>query len=103
MMALASAGLRAAGNTALARPLGTHGRTFPARRDQVRGARLFMAGILAGGPLADDAVLCVSELASNCVVRELASEVGIGGDALTGWAVWARPDGPARRPWARLR
>ena len=151
MMALASAGLRAAGNTALAAPLSTHERTFPARPDQVREARLFMAGILAGGPLADDAVLCVSELASNCVlhsasgrqsgtfavraqvrdghvwltvvddadpwgeptrdgrahgldiVRELASEVGIGGDALTGRAVWARLDGPARRPWARLR
>jgi anti-sigma regulatory factor (Ser/Thr protein kinase) len=117
-------------------------RTFPARPDQVREARKFLRAALDGCPAADDAVLCLSELATNSVlhsnsrdadgtftvhtelhendyawievtddgglwnehahhdgrshgldiVRELATEWGIDGDASTGWIVWARLD-----------
>jgi Histidine kinase-like ATPase domain len=44
-------------------------RVFPAGPDQVREARRFLSAVLAGCPLADDAVLCVSELASNSVLH----------------------------------
>jgi anti-sigma regulatory factor (Ser/Thr protein kinase) len=124
---------------------------LPARPDQVRVVRAFLAAALAGCPAADDAILCISELAANSclhsasgkaggtftvraeihegdyvwievednggpwnqhvhpdgrphgldIVRALAADWGIDGDALTGWAVWARLDwppvsGPAR-------
>jgi len=42
-------------------------RVFPGRPDQVGPARRFVARALDGCPLADDAVLCVSELASNAI------------------------------------
>lgn len=42
-----------------------------------------MARLLAGTPVADDAVLCVSELAGNCVSH-----------SFTGWETWARLDWP---------
>lgn len=40
-------------------------RTFSATAQQVGEARRFLAAILDGSPAADDAVLCLSELASN--------------------------------------
>lgn len=40
-------------------------RSFPGRLDQVRKARAFMAHMLRGCPAADDAVLLISELATN--------------------------------------
>lgn len=40
-------------------------RSFPGRLDQVREARAFMARMLRGCPAADDAVLLISELATN--------------------------------------
>lgn len=120
-------------------------RTFPGRPDQIRHARQCLAEILDGCPVADDAVLCLSELASNSVihsdsakpggtftvrteirdgeyvrfevhdgggrwlerrhtdgrahglaiVRDLATDSGVGGNALTGWIAWARLDWPA--------
>jgi hypothetical protein len=128
----------------------TRTRVFPARPDQVREARKFVSAVLDGSPVADDALLCVSELATNSVlhsasqeaggtftvraavqeddyvrievedaggpwhehprhddhphgldiVRALAADSGIDGDAVTGWLVWARLDlpRPARRP-----
>ena len=119
-------------------------REFPARPEQVGQARKFLAGALEGCPVADDAVLCLSELASNSVlhsssrrpggaftvraeirhggyvrvevrdeggpwdedpptderphglaiVRDLAADSGIDGNALTGWIAWARLDWP---------
>ncbi|HEV2376722.1 MAG TPA: ATP-binding protein [Streptosporangiaceae bacterium] len=45
----------------------TAARTFPATLDQVRQARRFLADVLAGCAVADDAVLCLSELATNAV------------------------------------
>jgi len=127
-------------------------RIFPARPDQIRHARQCLAEMLDGYPVADDAVLCLSELASNSVihsdsrkpggtftvravvlhgdhvrievhdrggpweerphtdgrthglaiVRDLATDSGIDGDALTGRIAWARfewaaPPDAARR------
>jgi serine/threonine-protein kinase RsbW len=40
-------------------------RMFPGRPDQVRQARRFVARALDGCPVADDAILCTSELAVN--------------------------------------
>jgi anti-sigma regulatory factor (Ser/Thr protein kinase) len=119
-------------------------RKFAARPEQVGQARKFLAAALGDCPVADDAVLCLSELAGNSVlhsasrrpggaftvrveirrrdyvrielrdeggrwferlcadgrahglaiVRALAAESGINGDALTGWIAWARLDWP---------
>jgi anti-sigma regulatory factor (Ser/Thr protein kinase) len=44
-------------------------REFPARPDQVGQARKFLALALEGCPVTDDAVLCLSELASNSVLH----------------------------------
>jgi anti-sigma regulatory factor (Ser/Thr protein kinase) len=55
------------GGAALAIPPGSGEQVFPARPEQVRAARRFVARLMAGTPVADDAVLCVSELAGNCV------------------------------------
>jgi hypothetical protein len=40
-------------------------RTFPGRPDQVREARAFLRSVLEGCPAAHDAILCISELATN--------------------------------------
>ena len=42
-------------------------RVFPGRPDQVAHARRFVARALGGCPVADDALLCASELASNAI------------------------------------
>lgn len=42
-------------------------RVFPGTADQVAVARSFVARVLHGCPVADDATLCVSELASNAI------------------------------------
>jgi serine/threonine-protein kinase RsbW len=44
-------------------------RSFRATPAQVREARRFLAAILDGRPAADDAVLCLSELAANATVH----------------------------------
>ena len=46
-------------------PPQTFTRSFPAHPAQVREARKFLRAALEGCPAADDAVLCVSELAAN--------------------------------------
>jgi hypothetical protein len=136
--------------TAAVRPLACS-RTFPAQPAQVREARAFLRAVLDRCPVADDVVLCMSELAANsCVhsasgkadgtftvraevhesdyvwievednggpwnqhahpdgrphgldiVRAYATDWGIDGDPLTGWAVWARIDWPPANGPAR--
>src|ERR1035438_10737836 len=54
----------------------THQQVFPALAEQVGHARRFLADILAGYPAADDAVLCLSELASNSVVHSASRQPG---------------------------
>jgi hypothetical protein len=69
-------GLCGAGSAALAVPSRSCERTFPARPEQVGVARRFVGGLLAGAPVADDAVLCVSELAGNCVSHSVSGYSG---------------------------
>ncbi len=65
-------------------PPPVHQRAFPGRTDQVREARRFLAGILADCPAglakecpaADDAVLCLSELAANAAIHSRSARPG---------------------------
>jgi serine/threonine-protein kinase RsbW len=50
--------------------------TFPAIPSQVGEARRSLARILDGFPLADDAILCLSELASNAVTHSKSRQPG---------------------------
>ena len=50
-------------------PLIAWSRAFPGTPVQVREARRFLSTILAGRPVADDAVLCLSELVTNATVH----------------------------------
>ncbi len=49
---------------------------FRADASQVAAARGFLAALLAGGPAADEAVLCLSELATNAVVHSRSRQPG---------------------------
>lgn len=50
-------------------PLIGWSRVFPATPEQVREARRFLAGLLAGHSAADDAILCLSELTTNAALH----------------------------------
>jgi anti-sigma regulatory factor (Ser/Thr protein kinase) len=50
-------------------PTALREQVLPAHAQQVQVARAFIAAVLAGCPAADDAVLCVSELATNAVLH----------------------------------
>jgi anti-sigma regulatory factor (Ser/Thr protein kinase) len=65
---------RATGTAAA--PVITWARTFPAVPAQVREARRFLAGLLDGGPAAGDALICLSELASNAVAHSRSGQPG---------------------------
>jgi hypothetical protein len=51
-------------------------RAFPATPSQVREARRFLSGILDGCPVADDAVLCISEMAANSCLHSASGKAG---------------------------
>jgi anti-sigma regulatory factor (Ser/Thr protein kinase) len=74
--ALGGPGPCGSGSAALAMPPGSGEQVFPARPEQVGAARRFVARLLAGTPVADDAVLCVSELAGNCVSHSVSGYLG---------------------------
>lgn len=63
-----AAGSAAATAPAIATPLLSSVR-FPATASQITRAREFLASFLADSPLAADAVLCLSEVASNSVIH----------------------------------
>lgn len=50
-------------------PALTQSRAFPATTDQARAARQFLAAVLHGCALADDALACLSELAANALMH----------------------------------
>jgi serine/threonine-protein kinase RsbW len=85
------AGHRPAAGWAPAAPQ-AHQRVFRAQPGQVREARRFLAAILAGTPVAEDVVLCVSELASNCVNHSASGRRGgsftVRADVRDGDYVW---------------
>ena len=49
---------------------------FPGEAGQVRAARRFVAGVLNGCPATDDALVCVSELATNAVLHSRSGRPG---------------------------
>jgi two-component sensor histidine kinase len=75
-MTTTGAGLHGLRNTAAAVRRDACEQVFPARPEQVGAARRFVARLLAGTPVADDAVLCVSELASNCISYSVSGRPG---------------------------
>jgi len=75
-MTSAASGLCGARGAALAGPPRSGEQMFPARPEQVSAARRFVASLLAGAPVADDVILCVSELAGNCVSHSVSGYPG---------------------------
>jgi serine/threonine-protein kinase RsbW len=61
--------------TAAATPLACS-RAFPATAPQVREARRFLADALEVCPVADDAILCASELAANSCLHSTSGKAG---------------------------
>jgi hypothetical protein len=62
-------------------------RVFPGRPEQVAVARRFVARVLDGCPVVDDAQLCTSELAANAIQHTMS---GLGGHfQVVVWRGWA--------------
>jgi len=51
-------------------------RVFPATPPHARAARRFLSRILDGSPAADEAILCLSELATNAMIHSHSSQPG---------------------------
>jgi anti-sigma regulatory factor (Ser/Thr protein kinase) len=57
-------------------PPRTRSGVFPARPEQVREARKLISAALEGCPAADDAILCISELAANSCLHSASGNAG---------------------------
>ena len=57
-------------------PTRTWMRTFPAAASQIRHARVFLTAVIPGHPLADDAALCLSDIATNAVMHSNSRQAG---------------------------
>lgn len=62
-------GPRATADAVVPSIAGTWSQSFPATPDEVRGARHFLRRLLGDWPRGDDALACLSELASNSVLH----------------------------------
>lgn len=62
-------GQRAAASAMMPTVPGTWSQSFPATPDQIREARRFLRRLLDGWSRGDDALACLSELASNSVLH----------------------------------
>jgi len=57
-------------------PLRMVDKVFPAIPAQLREVRRFLAGLLGGCPVADDAITCLSELAANACLHSASARPG---------------------------
>jgi anti-sigma regulatory factor (Ser/Thr protein kinase) len=64
------------GHAIAATPASKHEQTLPGRPDQVRVARAFLATALEGCPAAADAILCMSEMATNAILHSSSGKPG---------------------------
>ncbi len=64
------------GGMTVVSPIRPRRRILAGAHDQVREARLFVGRALGGCPVADDAVLLVSELATNAIVHTASGQGG---------------------------
>ena len=68
-------------------------RSYAGKADQVRHARAFLARVLEGFPMADDAVLLISELCTNAVQHSSSGKPGgmftVHAEVHEGQYVWA--------------
>jgi anti-sigma regulatory factor (Ser/Thr protein kinase) len=80
-------------------------RAFPGCADQVARARQFVADELAGCPVSDEAVLCVSELATNALTHTASGDGGKFEVIVQRWLYLARvsvcDEGSQESPGAR--
>ncbi|HET9895192.1 MAG TPA: ATP-binding protein [Streptosporangiaceae bacterium] len=80
-------------------------RAFPGCPDQVARARQFVADELAGCPVSDGAVLCVSELATNALTHTASGDGGKFEVVVQRWLslarVSVRDEGSQESPEAR--
>jgi serine/threonine-protein kinase RsbW len=67
---------RTTGPNTVATPSCKREQVLPARPDQVRVARAFIASVLAGCPVANEAILCASELANNSILHSDSKKPG---------------------------
>jgi serine/threonine-protein kinase RsbW len=56
--------------------LRTTGATYPGHAEQIRAVRADLGGLLDGCPIADDVILCASELAANAVLHSDSARPG---------------------------